>query len=88
MVRREYMEPGAILTRVASSHIRVGTFQYFHGKGDDESIAILADYAIKRQYPHAEFTEQPYLTLLDSVIQNTAELISSWMLVGLSLIHI
>ena len=82
MVRREYMEPGAILTRVASSHIRVGTFQYFHGKGDEDAIKILADYAIKRHYPHAEFAEQPYLTLLDSVIQNTAELISAWMLVG------
>ena len=82
MVRREYMEPGAILTRVASSHIRVGTFQYFHGKGDEEGIKTLADYSIKRHYPHAESEKNPYLALLDSVVQNTAELISSWMLVG------
>ena len=82
MVRREHMEPGAILTRIASSHIRVGTFQYFHGLGDDEAVKLLADYAIKRHYPHAENTDQPYLTLLEGVIQNTAELISSWMLIG------
>ena len=81
-VNRDTVLPGGILTRIASSHIRVGTFQYFHGLGDDEAVKLLADYAIKRHYPHAENTDQPYLTLLEGVIQNTAELISSWMLIG------
>ena len=82
MVMREQMEPGAILTRVASSHIRVGTFQYFYGQDDINSVRILADYAIKRHYPNAQNSEQPYLALLSGVVQNTAELIASWMLVG------
>tara|TARA_Y100000588_G_scaffold320311_1_gene350817 strand:+ start:3714 stop:5255 length:1542 start_codon:yes stop_codon:yes gene_type:complete len=82
MVARETMEPGAILTRVASSHLRIGTFQYFYGQKDIDSIRLLADYAIERHYPEARKAADPYLELLGSVTSNTAELISSWMLVG------
>ncbi|MEC7806223.1 MAG: protein adenylyltransferase SelO family protein, partial [Pseudomonadota bacterium] len=82
LIARERMEPGAILTRVASSHIRVGTFQYFYGQKDDAAIRLLADYAINRHYPNAGENSNPYVELLRSVVERTAELISSWMLVG------
>ena len=82
MVRREGPEPGAILTRVAASHVRVGTFQYFHGQGDGDAIRTLADYVIDRHYPEARAADQPYLALLEAVVGNTADLIASWMLVG------
>jgi uncharacterized protein YdiU (UPF0061 family) len=82
IVRREGPEPGAILTRVAASHIRVGTFQYFHGQRDEASIRTLAEHVIDRHYPAAREAEDPYLALLEAVALNTAELIGSWMLVG------
>tara|TARA_B100000686_G_scaffold165301_1_gene172981 strand:- start:369 stop:1904 length:1536 start_codon:yes stop_codon:yes gene_type:complete len=82
LIARERMEPGAILTRVASSHIRVGTFQYFYGQRDDEAIRLLADYSINRHYPNAGENPNPYVEFLRSVVEKTAELISSWMLVG------
>jgi len=82
MVMREGPEPGAVLTRVASSHIRVGTFQYFHGQRDAEAIRRLANYVIDRHYPEAHDAAQPYRALLEAVAGNTAELVASWMLVG------
>ena len=82
LVARERMEPGAVLTRVASSHIRVGTFQYFYGQKDEDAIRQLADYAINRHYPEALKDSNPYLGFLRCVVERTAELISSWMLVG------
>ena len=82
MLVRETMEPGAILTRIASSHLRIGTFQYFYGQQDTKSLRLLADYAINRHYPNAGATANPYLELLDNVTKKTAEVISSWMLVG------
>ena len=82
MVRRETFLPGAILTRVASSHIRVGTFQFFARRGDVDGLRVLADYVIARHYPDAAHTEQPYRALLDSVIRAQASLIAEWMLVG------
>lgn len=82
IVRREGPEPGAILTRIAASHVRVGTFQYFHGQRDDASIKLLADYVIDRHYPNLKETEDPYLALLEAVALNSADLIASWMLVG------
>jgi serine/tyrosine/threonine adenylyltransferase len=82
IVRRETPEPGAILTRVAESHIRVGTFQYFHGQRDAASIRMLADYVINRHYPAAKDATNPYQALLEAVALSTAELIGSWMLVG------
>jgi uncharacterized protein YdiU (UPF0061 family) len=81
-VRREMPLPGAVLTRVASSHIRVGTFQFFAARGDAEALTQLANYVIARHYPAAAGAEKPYRTLLDLVIARQAELISKWLLVG------
>src|SRR5918998_3931646 len=82
VVRRETLLPGAILTRVASSHIRVGTFQFFASRGDVDGLRVLADYVIARHYPDAARTERPYRALLDGVIRAQARLIAEWMLVG------
>ncbi len=81
-VLREAELPGAILTRVAASHLRVGTFQYFAAQGDTEAIRTLADYAIARHYPEAAQAPQPYRALLDGVIARQASLIAQWMLLG------
>ena len=82
VVRREELLPGAILTRVAASHIRVGTFQFFAGRGDADGLRVLADYVIARHYPDAAQAEQPYRALLDGVIRAQAGLIADWMLLG------
>jgi uncharacterized protein YdiU (UPF0061 family) len=82
VVIREAMLPGAVLTRVASSHIRVGTFEFFAARRDVDGLRTLADYVIARHYPDAARTEQPYRALLDAVIQAQAALIAEWMLVG------
>ena len=82
-VMRETRLPGAIFTRVAASHIRVGTFQFFAGRGDDEAVRLLADHVIARHYPEAAETERPYRAFLDAVIKAQAELIAHWLLVGL-----
>ena len=81
-VRRETMLPGAVLTRVASSHLRVGTFQFFAARGDVEGLRLLADHVIARHYPDAAHAPAPYRALLDCVIQAQAELIPQWLLVG------
>ncbi|HEY7767049.1 protein adenylyltransferase SelO [Longimicrobium sp.] len=81
-VVRETMLPGAVLTRVASSHIRVGTFQFFASRGDVEGTRTLADHVIARHYPHAAESEHPHLALLEAVVQAQAELIARWLLVG------
>src|SRR5689334_16024636 len=81
-VRREMPLPGAVLTRVASSHVRVGTFQFFAARGDVEGVRRLADYVIARHYPEAAGAENPYRKLLDLVIARQAELIAKWLLVG------
>ncbi len=81
-VFRETALPGAVLTRVAASHLRVGTFQYFAARGDVAATRRLADYAIARHYPEIAHTEQPYRSLLDSVITRQADLIAQWMLLG------
>jgi uncharacterized protein YdiU (UPF0061 family) len=81
-VLRETVLPGAILTRVASSHIRVGTFQFFAARGDVEGVRLLADYVVARHYPEAGRSGRPYRALLDAVIRAQAELIARWMLVG------
>ena len=81
-VYRETTLPGAVLTRVASSHIRVGTFQYFAVRGDVDAVRLLADYAISRHYPNAALAENPYRALLDHVIERQASLIARWQLVG------
>jgi uncharacterized protein YdiU (UPF0061 family) len=81
-VVRETVVPGAVFTRVAASHIRVGTFQYFAAKGDTEALRTLADYAIARHYPEAGRTNRPYRALLDGVIARQANLVAQWMLLG------
>jgi uncharacterized protein YdiU (UPF0061 family) len=79
---RETKLPGAILTRVAASHLRVGTFQYVANWGTVEELKILADYTLKRHYPDVEEGENRYLTFLQEVIKRQALLISKWQLVG------
>jgi uncharacterized protein YdiU (UPF0061 family) len=81
-VYRETILPGAVLTRVAASHLRVGTFQYFAAQGDTEATQTLADYAIARHYPEAAQAQQPYHALLRAVITRQAHLIAQWMLLG------
>jgi uncharacterized protein YdiU (UPF0061 family) len=81
-VFREQRLPGAILTRVAASHVRVGTFQYFAARGDTDSSQQLADYVIERHYPDAASAANPYLELLRAVTQRQARLVAGWMNVG------
>ncbi len=95
-IQRETLLPGAVLARVASSHLRVGSFQYAAGhdlmvaSGNTDTAQIadadltrrLADYAIARHYPAAAHAENPYVALLESVITAQADLVAQWMLVG------
>src|SRR5579864_7377456 len=81
-VWRETPLPGAVLTRVASSHIRIGTFQFFAARGDLDAVRQLAEHVIARHYPEADGAANRYLALLDLVISRQAELIAKWMLVG------
>lgn len=81
-VYRETALPGAVLARVASSHLRVGTFQFFAARGDIDKTRRLADYAIERHYPHLSNGRDRYLELLAAVMDKQAELIARWMLVG------
>jgi serine/tyrosine/threonine adenylyltransferase len=81
-VARDTVLPGAVLTRVAASHLRVGTFQYFAARGDTEGTRMLADYAIARHYPEAAGAKQPYRALLDGVIARQARLVAQWMHLG------
>ncbi len=74
--------PGAIVTRVGSSHIRVGTFQFVAARGDMEEVKRLADYTIARHYPEAQAAENPYLRFLELVCENQAQLIAKWQLLG------
>jgi uncharacterized protein YdiU (UPF0061 family) len=82
MVMRETILPGASIVRVASSHIRVGTFQFFAARGDTEALQLLADHVIARHYPEAAAAERPYRALLDAVIAAQARLIAAWLGVG------
>jgi uncharacterized protein YdiU (UPF0061 family) len=81
-VFRETAVPGAVLTRIAASHIRVGTFEYFAARRDTEGIRALADYAIARHYAEAAQAARPYRAFLDGVIGRQAHLIAQWMLLG------
>ncbi|RBP18364.1 uncharacterized protein YdiU (UPF0061 family) [Roseiarcus fermentans] len=81
-VYRDRPAPGAVLTRVASSHIRVGTFQYFAARGDREAVERLCDYVIDRHFPEAREAERPPLALLQAVVERQAQLIARWMQVG------
>ncbi|MCA1055734.1 YdiU family protein [Rossellomorea aquimaris] len=79
---RETEQTGAILTRVAASHLRVGTFQYASRFGSEGDLRALADYAIERHYPEAAEAENPYLALLQGVIKRQASLVAKWQLAG------
>ena len=81
-VRREGLLPGAVLTRVAASHLRVGTFQFFAARGEHDKLRRLADYTIARHVPALAGTPEPYLALLRAVAERQAELIAQWMNVG------
>jgi uncharacterized protein YdiU (UPF0061 family) len=81
-VMRETPLPGAVLTRVASSHVRVGTFQYFAARSDTDGVRQLADHVITRHYPRAAEAARPYHALLEGVIARQADLVARWLLVG------
>jgi len=81
-VARETLAPGGVLTRVASSFVRVGTFQYFAARGDIKSIQKLADYVIERNYKSIHVSENKYLDFFKSVVERQASLIASWMHLG------
>ena len=74
--------PGAVLTRVAASHIRVGTFEWAAAKGDEVKVRALVDYTLQRHYPEHADDENPPRALLEAVIERQAALIAQWMLVG------
>ena len=81
-VRRETVLPGAVLARVASSHLRVGSFQYARALGDVDLLRRLADHAIGRHHPQAAEAERPYLAFFEAVVAAQASLVGQWMLVG------
>lgn len=85
MVQREGPIPGGIVTRVAKSHIRVGTFQYFASRQDTKSLKDLADYVIDRHYPSARSTKNPYIAMFDYILKAQASLVAQWM--GIGFIH-
>ncbi|WP_188129532.1 protein adenylyltransferase SelO [Rhizobium sp. RU20A] len=82
VVYRETVLPGAIVTRVAASHIRVGTFQYLAARGDEEGLRILADHVIARHYPDLSEQDAPYPALLAAIVERQARLVARWMQVG------
>jgi serine/tyrosine/threonine adenylyltransferase len=81
-VWRETPLPGAVLTRIAASHIRVGTFQFFAAREDNDAVRVLADHALARHYPEAASAKTPYRALLEGVAARQASLIAQWLLVG------
>ncbi|MBU1308925.1 MAG: YdiU family protein [Gammaproteobacteria bacterium] len=81
-LQRETAEPGAIITRVAKSHIRIGSFQYIAHHGDREQLKTFADYVIQRHYPECANSANPYLALLSAVVSAQAKLIAKWMSIG------
>jgi uncharacterized protein YdiU (UPF0061 family) len=81
-VYRETELPGAVLARVASSHLRIGSFQYARATGDVDLLRRLADHAITRHHPAAADADNPYLALFEAVIASQASLVAKWMLVG------
>ncbi len=81
-VHRERVLPGAVLTRVSQSHVRVGTFQFFAARQQTEQVRQMADYVIWRHYPEIADDADPYSALLRSVIERQADLVARWMLVG------
>jgi uncharacterized protein YdiU (UPF0061 family) len=81
-VYRETPLPGAVVTRVAASHIRIGTFQFFAARGDNEGVKALADYVIDRHYPFVRDSIRPYLALFEAIVERQAALVASWLHIG------
>lgn len=81
-VVRECLTPGGVFTRVAQSHIRIGTFQWFAARNDDDNVKVLADYVIQRHYPEAGDAKNPHLALLQGLIERQGKLIAHWMQLG------
>lgn len=81
-VQRWGLEPGGVLARVARGHVRVGTFEYFAHRGDNEAVRQLADYVLWRHYPAAAASERRYHALLEAVTGATADLIGGWLSAG------
>lgn len=81
-VVRQLPEPGAVFTRVASSHIRVGTFQFIAARQDEAALKDLADHVIERHYPEAAAADDPYMALLEAVVARQAELVARWLSIG------
>lgn len=81
-VQRETVQPGAVLARVASSHLRVGSFQYARATDDLDLLRRLADHAVARHHPHAGEADNTALALFEAVVAAQAELVAQWMLVG------
>ncbi|GAC86415.1 hypothetical protein Gbth_025_051 [Gluconobacter thailandicus F149-1 = NBRC 100600] len=81
-VLRETLVPGGVIARIASSHVRVGTFQYFAARGDQEALRILVDHVIERIYPELTNSPNRALALLETVVKRQAKLVAQWMLVG------
>ncbi len=81
-VHRETVLPGAVLARVAASHLRVGSFQYARASGDLDLLRRLADHAISRHHPGAATAANPHLALFEAVVAAQASLVAQWMLVG------
>lgn len=81
-VVRETLLPGAVFTRVAASHIRVGTFQFFAAQGDEDAVKTLADHVIDRHYPDARAADNPYLAMLTLIAERQARLIARWLSIG------
>ena len=79
---REKRQPGAVLARVAQSHIRIGSMQFFAARGDTDSLKILVDHVIQRHYPHTQQADHPVRAMLDGVISAQARLIAQWQLLG------
>lgn len=82
LVMRETPLPGAVLARVAKSHLRIGTIQYFAARNDLKSLKVLVDYVIKRHYPESASSASPVLAMLNGIIQKQAELIAQWQALG------
>lgn len=82
VVHRETTLPGAVLTRIAASHIRVGTFEFFAARDEIDKVRQLADYAMARHYPHVRTAPNPYLAFFAAVVDAQADLIARWMSIG------
>ena len=81
-IMREGYEPGAVLTRVAQSHIRVGTFQFYYARQDTEALQLLTEHVIARHYPEAAKSDNPARAILEAIVVRQAELVARWMLLG------